>query len=276
MEFVSLFKNGKTARNYVSYIAWGCTFMGLGLEWKTKAVYMTLDGVRKRELRKFGGSKRIELMLSDSLVHSLVHLADGLFITDGFQELCLLAWEFLLRLQSEGLPLEKGDAEEAQSSALGQHRHSAVWANRAEGMLHLRLARRKHRPRGSWLVRPCTCSLKRSLLGGATYCVVHRMAKYMHNRLVGRRLWDFTAQSFLGSLRRFLKVLKFNQADQLTLKAFRAGKATELAKAGHSLGHILQAGEWRSAAFLRYVDVEQVEIHTAFEEVYASGEEDDD
>ena len=47
--------------------------------------------------------------------------------------------------------------------------------------------------------------------------------------------------------------------DLYTLKMFRAGHATELAKSGKSVGDILQVGEWRSAAFLAYVDEDLVD-----------------
>ena len=45
-------------------------------------------------------------------------------------------------------------------------------------------------------------------------------------------------------------------AQRFTLKGFRAGKASALAAAGKSIGVILAAGEWRSKAFLRYIDEE--------------------
>ena len=51
-----------------------------------------------------------------------------------------------------------------------------------------------------------------------------------------------------------LAMLKVPESDAYTPKAFRAGKATALAAAGCSLGDILTAGEWRSAAFLAYID----------------------
>ena len=76
-----------------------------------------------------------------------------------------------------------------------------------------------------------------------------------------------------ATIRRLLLVLKWDDVARLTLKAFRAGKATQLAKDGVSLGLILQSGEWRSLAYLRYVDVETVEISRAFNEVYQSDEE---
>ena len=60
-------------------------------------------------------------------------------------------------------------------------------------------------------------------------------------------------------LRRLLTLLGVEHAQAYTLKAFRAGKATALAASGKSLGHILAAGEWRSSAFLSYVDTDVVD-----------------
>ena len=48
-------------------------------------------------------------------------------------------------------------------------------------------------------------------------------------------------------------------AKTFTLKAYRAGKATSMAAAGATIGQILLAGEWRSQAFLRYVDTDIVD-----------------
>ena len=43
------------------------------------------------------------------------------------------------------------------------------------------------------------------------------------------------------------------------LKAYSAGKATAMAVEGATVGQILLAGEWRSQAFLRYVDTDVVD-----------------
>ena len=70
----------------------------------------------------------------------------------------------------------------------------------------------------------------------------------------GLRLFSHSAGSFLKTLRRLLGLLGVATADEFTLKTFRSGKATSLAKAGAPLGQIMSAGEWRSKAFLNYVD----------------------
>ena len=102
--------------------------------------------MKRKELRLVGGSKRIEILLTERALCGMVVLSDKLSLHDGLQETILVAWEFLLRVQSEALPLEAGSAEEAKSSALGNGRHSAIWVNMLENTLHLRLARRKNDP----------------------------------------------------------------------------------------------------------------------------------
>ena len=56
-----------------------------------------------------------------------------------------------------------------------------------------------------------------------------------------------------------LTLLGVAKVQGYTLKAFRVGKATALAASGKSLGQILAAGEWRSFAFLSYVDTDVVD-----------------
>jgi hypothetical protein len=153
-------------------------------------------------------------------------MADNLQLHDGLQEVALLAWVFLLRVQSEALPLEAGTAEEAKSAALGNGRQSAVWVNLLENTIHLRLARRKNRPNGSWLTRKCTC--KES---GLTLCCVHRMATYLAGKPAGSRLFPLTPPRFLATIQRMLELLEFRWAANLTLKGFRAGRATDMAQA---------------------------------------------
>ena len=63
----------------------------------------------------------------------------------------------------------------------------------------------------------------------------------------------------LSSIRRLLATLGVGSPTDSTLKMFRAGHATALAEEGKSLGHILQAGEWKSSAFLSYIDEDAVD-----------------
>ena len=184
---------------------------------------------------------------------------------DGFHELVLLAWELFLRVQSEAQPVENSVPNEAKSSLLAASRRSAIWANWKDGSLHSGLAKRKNRPKGSWLVRPCICKAGRNVLAGPQFCVlVYRLAvstrQLRLGYLLARPFLQLEGACSIGS--------SFNRRTYW-LKAFIRDRAC---KEWCNLGHIFQVGEWGSAAFLRYAAKDQVEIEKAFEEVLTSKE----
>ena len=78
----------------------------------------------------------------------------------------------------------------------------------------------------------------------------------------------------LHTLRTLLARIGVANAQVYTLKCYRAGKATALAASGESIGAILQAGEWRSAAFLSYVDEEVVDERQLLEDQLAASDDD--
>ena len=99
---------------------------------------------------------------------------------------------------------------------------------------------------------------------------MHRMATNVASKPNVSKIFEYKPSSFLKTLQVSSEPFEFPWADNLTLKAFRAGRTTEMAKSGCSLGQILCAGEWRSAAFLCYVDEDAVDLSNAFGELYGS------
>ena len=65
------------------------------------------------------------------------------------------------------------------------------------------------------------------------------------------------------------------KAKMFGFKGFRAGHATEMARLGRGLAEILLAGEWSSRAFLRYVDVNQLEEGEFLEVTLAQSDEEE-
>ena len=65
--------------------------------------------------------------------------------------------------------------------------------------------------------------------------------------------------------------------DRLTWKAFRAGHATELAAHGHTMANIMQAGEWKSKAFIDVADSDAIDhevfLNTTFDVSDAEADE---
>ena len=105
--------------------------------------------------------------------------------------LFLIAWEFLLRVQSVAVLLEVGCAAEATNLPAG--RHSAVWVD-TSSCLCVRLRQRKNRPLGSLLRRPCTCKKDPCV------CVMHVAERLLAGRNVGDRIWQGTQAKFLKLL----------------------------------------------------------------------------
>ena len=145
----------------------------------------------------------------------------------------------LLRVKSEAVPLECGDVSE--QSQLPSGRHSAVWID-SQFTCHLRLRRRKHMPDGSYMARKCSCT------GGAVdkLCIPHLLKSRLESMETGQSLFTLTSPQFLTRLRNLLAVLKVPGAASFGFKAFRAGKATDLAKSGCPVHVIMQLGQCHS------------------------------
>ena len=260
LKFVALFASAGTATNYVGYVAWACKFHALSLTWRTDEINLALQGLKKAEQK---GKERIFAdapKLTTEIMCQLLELCDNIpgFETDG--DLYLLAWQFLLRVQSEAVPLERGEANE--HSQLPHARHSAVWID-SSFVCHLRLRRRKHMPTGSAMSRPCACQ-------GALpdkLCLSHRLNFRMSNLKPGQKLFPFSPVHYLKRFRNLLELLQVPGASQFGFKTFRAGKATALAKSGCPVHVIMQMGQWRSAALLKYVSPDALDEGVFWQEV---------
>ena len=75
----------------------------------------------------------------------------------------------------------------------------------------------------------------------------------MQQTAPGQALFNKTAPQLLKRFRDLLSLLKIPGSERFGFKAFRAGKATDLAKSGCPVHIIMMMGQWRSAALLRYV-----------------------
>ena len=89
--------------------------------------------------------------------------------------------------------------------------------------------------------------------------------------MVGQPICQLTAWQL--RLHHLLAILLVADPSRYTWKAFRAGKASAMAAAGQPLPKILQAGEWRSAAVLHYVDHDLLDAAAFLQEL---SDDDDD
>ena len=98
------------------------------------------------------------------------------------------------------------------------------------------------------------------------------MDKILAPLKVGEKVFPWTPKQALAKLHVYLIGAEVPDAKQYTFKAFRRGRATDLAARGYSLAHILDLGEWseKGKAHLKYIRPNaadlQEQIRMAFED----------
>ncbi len=88
-----------------------------------------------------------------------------------------------------------------------------------------------------------------------------------------QRLWNFSTPQFVKAMSASLIFLGYSEASSMTAKSFRAGRAHAMASQGSNLKEILQAGEWKSKAFLAYVDQNALEEEAVLNHVIAGSDD---
>ena len=250
IRYISIFRCGGTAANYIGYLSWACRRMRLSMDWKTEAVSHALAGVKKRTARLSAGTLYRKFVMTEALLIQLVSLARGLG-ESSWANRFVIAFDFLLRVQSELCHMYAGCDKDASTLAEGVC--AALWICKRRRVAYLRLRRRKNRPNGSLLSRSCTCAACPAL---CSFCAVAEETARVNP---GDELWHVSAHEFLKMLRRYLVLLLCKEAERATLKCFRAGKACCLAAAGTDIKIILELGEWRSKAVMSYLSSEAID-----------------
>ena len=74
---------------------------------------------------------------------------------------------------------------------------------------------------------------------------------------VGEQVWSFTFREFMAKCKEGLSANGATAGAQLlSFKSWRAGKATELVKAGAGVGEVFLSGDLSSASYIRYAQFE--------------------
>ena len=115
------------------------------------------------------------------------------------------------------------------------------------------MAKRKNRPKGSILRRPCTCDEDKVI------CLPCRLGNFVQRRRKGQRLYNMNSYEFTKRVKEALRSLGYENVEKFTLKAFRAGHAIELACPGVALAKIMQKDEWSARAIFCDINMEQVD-----------------
>ena len=240
-----LFRCAGTYSNYVSYVGMACDIAGVS----AAATRGPLVRRAKTALEKQQRAPRERRFLERALTARLV---SALLVQDvASAMLFLLSYAFLLRVPSEALPVQVGSVGGA-GEPLPPGRHSCVGLRGGDLVLHL--ARRKNKPHGSTLVRSCWCAQCK------VTCPVHVLGPWLASWPGGHRPFaHVSARAARVCLRRQLSALGVACAESYWLHDFRRGHTQDLVAGGSTLVDILRAGEWRTPAFMCYLDMAMLE-----------------
>jgi hypothetical protein len=247
MAWSTLFRNKDTFQNYVGYLRFCCDLLGL----PTSGTFDPILRRAKTAIVNRQGPPKARLFLRAELMQQLAACA----VKEGAPDHAMLyrtAYAFLLRVRSEGLPIVSGAVGNADSPLLpGTH---SCWSMVGKSLV-LKLRRRKNKPHGSVLRRPCSCKFVL-----ACNCPVHGIGPWLKTLEPGSTPFAHISGAYaLAELRRRLTLLGIPDAEKYVLQDFRKGHADDIRARGGTLREILEAGEWRSPAFLRYLDVNKME-----------------
>ena len=177
----------------------------------------------------------------------------------------------------------------APGSIAAQNAQSIIWREGDE--VCVRLARRKNRPRGSGTMRrQCSCA------GGVRTCAVHTLWERFFAHLPdGTCPWTAVSPNHARArLRQLLQTLGVPDAGAYGTHDLRRGHAEaglkmctcaacfcavacsfaqDMRACGHALAEILAAGQWKSAAFIKYVKEAELEKEVAYQVAIESEEE---
>ena len=243
LAWAKLFRCKRTFSNYVGYVKTACLLVKADVAvFEHPAVARAKVAVEKST--RF--EARSKLWIQRHLVEAMLAWCSVHGEKLRFAHLFLLSYSFLLRVPSEAIPVVagRGRAIDGAQAVLSRDGNELV----------LVLRTRKNKRLGSRLVRGCWCR------ECAATCPVHVLGPLVDNITEGEPLFgQITAALALKALRTLLVALEVQDAGAYRTHDLRRGHALDLQLSGAPLWQILQAGEWRSPAFLQYLDLHRLD-----------------
>jgi len=260
--FCGIFRRGSSLEKYLQAVRWLHDFCE-----------RPLGGLVDRSVAQVvRGAKKITKPLTKPFTWlSFEQIGKVVGVAKGQQEFdsalgYILATNFMLRCKDELIPLSW--------DKLDQHSRLAFY-KREDGrwVAELQLKSRKNLPQGSVLRRACIC--KDSANGEAVLCPVHALINHRRKGNTTGRLFNFSYDTFLRKMRAHLVAIGLD-GTKYGSKAFRRGAAMSLMKDKHCrLREVLEAGQWKSGAFLAYLERDEVDETALFEKLTADSDDED-
>jgi len=131
----------------------------------------------------------------------------------------------------------------------------------------IRLPRRKNKISGSTLSRSCTFTKLPEI------CPCHQLVARSNQTLPGSQLFSYPYQRILSNIRDILRNVGEEDYKLYGCHSLRRGMAQDIWENTKSLKDVLLAGEWRSPAFLLYLNQTEVNEEVVLQAIL---HEDDD
>ena len=238
-----VFRHPITFQNYLGYIKSACEILNVDTAaFRHDSLRRAKTAVDKREAFK----PREPMFIRQDVVAGMVCYMKGTEDKRDFVMLCLFAYAFLLRVLSEALPVtfHAAKAGDIDSPVLRLSGESVI----------LDLPRRKNKRQPTTLARTCWCS------DCFFTCPVHVLGEYLGEFEPGAQPFrKWRGDSVLVELRELLVEMGIEGASQYRSHDLRRGHNEDLRARGGSIGEMLSAGGWNSAAFMCYLDKMRLE-----------------
>ena len=148
----SLFQPGGTYAQYVAHLSKGCQLLDIPTGWHDSSVAAVSRGLRK--------AQNLSFMFSNYLFRpDLIRFLDYETLESEFGMLGFFSFLFLLRVQSEGLPMRRATLQGDILQRVPQKHQALIGLRGVAGdqRLVLKLNTRKNTRYGSIIMRPCFC-----------------------------------------------------------------------------------------------------------------------
>ena len=252
--WATLFKPGRSFGQYLAHLIKGCQILGISTDWNTAAVAAVCKGLRKAQDLSF----QFRNYLSRPC---MIRLIEHESLSSEFGILAILSFIFVLRVQSECLPIRRASLEEPLLPRTPQT-YQALIGLRETGhdtRLALKLSTRKNTRLGSILTRPCFC--RGSILVPSALCPVHAIWPAIRTKVTPNGLLFPSLQG--SNLNRILKTtlgkIGLSDAERYTAYAFRRGCLMEMKRAHPTVSEIMRTAGRTSGQFKTYLDLHEDE-----------------
>ena len=244
-----MFSPGRTFAQYISHLAKACHPLNLPNSWLTPAVRAVSRGLANAQDLSFRFDNFIqrELFIRMMRFESLMTEAGRLFY---------IAYLFLLRVPSEGLPCVRADITDILTTKSPQVRQAILGCRLIgeEPRLALKLKRRKLNKAGGIMMRHCFCDSLNAMVPSGLCPVRDFWPLIQKHNLPGERLFSSPISKNLNrALNGILSSMQITDAHSYSTKAFRRGAAMDIMSAGSTLAQIMRSAGWSSHAFRAYL-----------------------